>query len=414
MKPIFIALSPNTEKDDVKLAWSLLFSPQKWQKGKEIKELEESFKKCFQAKFSISFSSGRTALWAILKALGIKNGDEILLQAYTCVVVPNSITSFNAKPVWVDINPKTFNMDVEDLKKKISKKTKAVIVQHTFGQPAEIEKIVEIAREHDLLVIEDCAQSLGGEYRGKKLGAFGDVAFFSFGRDKIISSVFGGMAITNSVKIGKRLKQIQGGLDFPPKTWVFQQLIHPLAFALIISIYSFFGLGKILHFLGQKSSFLSRAVYKEEKLGRMPKVLLAKLPNGLAALALKQFKKLEKFNSHRQKIAKFYNRELRGLPLELPQVEPARRHVFLRYTIKTEKAEGLIHFAKKRGLYLGDWYRPVIAPEGVDFKKVFYQAGSCPKAEKASLMSVNLPTHPKMRMEDAKKVVFTVKKFFKQ
>ncbi len=124
------------------------------------------------------------------------------------------------------------------------------------------------------------------------------------------------------------------------------------------------------------------------------------------------FKKLEKFNSHRQKIAKFYSRELRGLPLELPQVEPSSRHVFLRYTIKTEKAEELIHFSKERGVHLGDWYRPVIAPEGVDLKKVFYQAGSCPKAEKASAMSVNLPTHPKMTMEDAKRIVKVIRRFY--
>jgi len=162
MNPIFIALSPNTQPEDVFLAFKLLFSPRKWQGGKEIKKLEESFKKYFQAKFAISFLSGRTSLWSILKSLGIGEGDEVLLQAYTCVVVPNPIVALGAKPVWVDINKETFNMDVGDFEKKISKNSKAVIVQHTFGQPAWVEKIVKIAKKYKLFVIEDCAQALGG------------------------------------------------------------------------------------------------------------------------------------------------------------------------------------------------------------------------------------------------------------
>lgn len=411
MKPIFISLSPNAKREDVLFSLKLIFTPSRWQKGGEIKKLEESFKKYFQTKYAISFISGRTAFWAILKSLGIKEGDEVLLQAYTCVVVPNSITSLGVKPVWVDIDEETFNMDVKDLEKKISKKSKATIVQHTFGQAAEIEKIKKIARKHKLFVIEDCAQALGGEYQGKKLGTFGDVAFFSFGRDKIISSVFGGMVITNNKKIGKRLKELQVNLPFPPKNWIFQQLLHTPVFSIIIPTYNIFSIGKFLHFLLQKINLLSKAVVKKEKQGQMPKVLFSRMPNALAALALKQFKKMETFNKQRIKIARFYARELKGLPIKLPKTKKDFRHVFLRYTIKTEKAEELTRFAQKRKIFLGDWYRPVIAPKGVNFKKVYYELGSCLKAEKASAMSVNLPTYPKMTMDDAKKVIKVMKEF---
>ncbi len=414
MNPIFIALSPNTQPEDVFLAFKLLFSPRKWQRGKEIKKLEESFKKYFQAKFAISFLSGRTSLWSILKSLGIGEGDEVLLQAYTCVVVPNPIVALGAKPVWVDINKETFNMDVGDFEKKISKNSKVVIVQHTFGQPASVEKIVKIAKKYKLFVIEDCAQALGGEYREKKLGTFGEAAFFSFGRDKIISSIFGGMVITSDKQIGQRLEKLQANLSFPPKTWIFQQLLHPIVFSFIISTYSFFSFGKALHLLLQKTNFLSRAVGKTEKKGRMLPVLFSRMPNALASLALKQFKKLEEFNQKRTKIAAFYAKELKGLNLELPKIKKDCRHVFLRYTIKTKGTEGLIRFAKKQKIFLGDWYRPVIAPSGADPKRVFYQPGSCPKAEKASGLTVNLPTHPKMTLKDAKRVVTVVKKFFQQ
>jgi perosamine synthetase len=411
-KPIFTSLLPNTEKEDIFLALRLLFSPSRWQKGKEIKKLEEAFRKYFQAKYSVSFSSGRTALWAILKSLDIKKDDEVLLQAYTCVVVPNAITSLGAKPVWVDIDQDTFNMDVTNLKSKISKKAKVIIIQHTFGQAAEIEEIKKIAKKHKLFVIEDCAQSLGAEYQKKRLGTFGEAAFFSFGRDKVISSVFGGLAIANNKRVGKRLEEIQAKLPFPFPSWIFQQLLHPLVFSVVVSTYRFFWIGKIFHFLLQQINLLSRAVAKEEKMGQMKPRLFTRLPNALAALALKQFKKLESFNKRRIKIARFYEKELKGLPIELPKIKKDCHHIFLRYTIKTEKPEGLIQFAKKNNIFLGDWYRPVIAPKGTDFKKVFYQSGRCPQAEKASARSVNLPTYPKMTLRDAKRVVTVVKKFF--
>lgn len=412
-RPIFISLSPNTQREDVLLALRLLFSPRKWQEGEESGKLEKAFRKYFKTKFAVSFLSGRTALWAILKSLGIGKDDEVLLQAYTCVVVGNAITSLGAKSVWVDIDPETFNMDVVDFNKKISPKAKAVIVQHTFGQALGVEKIIEIAKKCNLFIIEDCAQSLGGEYQGKKLGTLGDAAFFSFGRDKIISSVFGGMVITNNKKIGEKLKELQANLPFPPKIWIFQQLLHPLAFSIIISTYYFLSFGKILHLLFKKANLLSKAVAGGERRGEMPEVLFSRMPNALAALALKQFEKLEKFNKQRIKIAKFYAEKLRDLKVQLPKTKKDLRHFFLRYTIKIDKAEELIRFAQKRKIFLGDWYRPVIAPGGTDLKKVFYQPGSCPKAEKASAMSVNLPTYPKMTLDDAKKVVKIMKEFLK-
>ena len=150
---------------------------------------------------------------------------------------------------------------------------------------------------------------------------------------------------------------------------------------------------------------------KEEKQGQMLQVLFSRMPNALAILALKQFKRLEKFNEKRIKIAKFYEKALRSLKVQLPKIKKDCRHIFLRYTIKTKKAEEITQFAKKHNIFLGDWYRPVIAPKGSDPKKVFYQLGSCPKAEKTSALSVNLPTHPRMTLEDVKRVVRTIKEF---
>ena len=120
----------------------------------------------------------------------IGEGDEVLVQAFTCVAVPNSVLWAQATPVYADIDA-TLNIDPIDVEKKITNRTKAIIVQHTFGIPADMDALVALAKKHNILLIEDCAHSLGATYKGKKVGTFGDAAFFSFGRDKVVSSVFG-------------------------------------------------------------------------------------------------------------------------------------------------------------------------------------------------------------------------------
>ncbi len=196
-KPITISLSPNTEADDVFLAVKTIIQPLLWKTGKATSDAEQWFRNYFSVEQAVSFNSGRSALLAILKAFGIGEGDEVLVQAFTCVAVPNSVLWAGAKPVFVDIDA-TLNMDPKDAEKKITKNTKALIVQHTFGVPAQMDKIIALAKKHHLILIEDCAHALGATYKGKKVGTFGDAAFFSFGRDKVVSSVFGGMAIINA------------------------------------------------------------------------------------------------------------------------------------------------------------------------------------------------------------------------
>jgi len=143
MFPLSISLSPNTEKDDIKLAWKLLFQPAKWQKGKAIENLEETFKKYLGVKYTFSFNSGRSAMLAILASIGVQKGDEVLLQAFTCNAAVNPILTLGAKPVFVDID-ETLNLSPEDLEKKITDDSRIVVIQHTFGIPAEVEKIKEI------------------------------------------------------------------------------------------------------------------------------------------------------------------------------------------------------------------------------------------------------------------------------
>ncbi|HSX40366.1 MAG TPA: aminotransferase class I/II-fold pyridoxal phosphate-dependent enzyme, partial [Candidatus Saccharimonadales bacterium] len=227
-RPIAISLSPNTQTSDILLALKTLLAPWNYYKGNYATALEQWFVKNFKVASAVSFNSGRSSLFAILKALDIQKGDEILMQTFTCVAVPNAIIWAGAKPVYVDID-KTLTMDAKDLERKITAKTKAILVQHTFGIPSNMDEIRTLARKNKLIVIEDCAHTIGAVYNGKKLGTLSDVAFFSLGRDKAFSSVFGGMAITNNRTLGNKLKSIQKKKNNPNVFWVFQQLLHPVA-----------------------------------------------------------------------------------------------------------------------------------------------------------------------------------------
>ena len=434
-KPITISLSPNTEKDDIWLALKLIFSPWKWKKGKAIEELENQFKEYLGVKHAFSFNSGRSALMAILQSLDLEPKNEVLLQAFTCNAAVNPILWSGLKPVYVDCDEDNFNIDIEDLKKKVSPMSRVVMVQHTFGLPADMEKVLDIAQQNNLILIEDCAHALGAEYtlvnsaqiekvglsaeaRRAKAGTFGKAAFFSFSRDKIISSVYGGMAVTNDPLLGERLRQAQDKFAYPSYCWILQQLFHPVLMNfLILPTYNFL-FGKILLVLFQWLHILSKAVHWKEKRGRKPCYFPKSMPNALASLAQKQFKKLEKFYEHRSKLAAFYYSELKNSSFEAPKTLSqetldflGRKHSFLRFTIKHPAAHKIIKEAWQKNILVGDWYTSPIAPGDTKLDKVGYKTGSCPKAEKLAKQTLNLPTHINISQKQAEKIIDFLKKY---
>ena len=404
LRPISISLSPNTEKDDIWLAFGLIFQPWKWKKGQAIEKLEARFKEYLGMKYAVSFNSGRSSLMAILSALEFEKGSEVLLQAFTCNAVSNPVIWTDLKPVYVDVNEGTFNIEASDLEKKITRKSRAVIVQHTFGLPASMDKIMEICKKKKLILIEDCAHSLGATYRKKKVGTLGKVSFFSFSRDKVISSVYGGMAVTNDDELARKIKDFQKKIDYPFFLWIKQQLLHPVLMnCLILPFYRIFGKYLLVFFQG--THILSKAVHWKEKRGLKPNYFPKKLPNALAILALNQFKKLERFNKHRKEIAEFYFRELRNSNFVTLAEHEDRENIFLRFPIKHPKAHEIIKKAWANNLLIGDWYDKVIAPHDTKLEKMQYVSGSCPIAEKLAEETLNLPTHINISQKEARKIV---------
>jgi dTDP-4-amino-4,6-dideoxygalactose transaminase len=402
MPPVMISLSPNAQADDVRLALGLLFKPWSWLKGHDRYRLKQNLARYLDHKNCYLFNAGRSALLVGLQALDLKPGDEVVCQAFTCVAVPNAIIWAGAKPVYCDTVKNGFNVDVSDLAKKVNAKTRAIIVQHTFGQADDMAVIGEICKKHNLILIEDCAHGLGARHNGKKLGTFGDLVMVSFGRDKAISSVSGGALLTSNSDLAAKIDRLYQALDYPRAGWVVQQLLHPLIFSLAVPLYWIGSIGKAMVFIARELKLISLPVDEEEKLGQMtlsPK----KMPNAIAAMADKQLKKITGIISHRREIAKIYAHELNQ--------EFRAAGGYLRFPVLVKEPVKLLRRAKMEKIWLGDWYRPVVAPRGVDLKAVGYRAGACPNAEAVSRRVINLPTMVKVSPETAKKISTMVKEY---
>ena len=440
-KLITCGLSPNLEFQDVALAFQLLFSPHQYKLGEYAFKGESWFKEKFSVKFAYSFASGREAEYAIFSSLDIKKGDEVIVQAFTCAAVIFPILAFGAKPVYVDIDKNTYSLDLSDLEQKISNKTKAVIVQHTFGIPADIEKIKIIAKKKNLFVIEDCAHVIGGKVENKLLGTFGDAAFFSFGRDKAVSSVFGGIAVTNNKSIGEKLKSIQANSSYPSSLWIAQQLLHPILTWIVLLLFRMSPLlGKIMIGILKNSRILSSPVNYWEQTSEVKQ-----FPNALALLCLSQLSRIDRFNKRRVEIYNLYRQHLQKIASISKDIKfPEHDAYFLRIPIRVKEKNELprknlrgipngqvllsasssqpadevfarknkfIQIFKKDLIYLGDWYSYIIDPKG-SAERVKYRKGECTVAEKTSTEIVNLPCNPTLKDEDVERVLQSIDRFY--
>lgn len=401
MSFIFTGFSPNTRRTDAWLAFKLLFTWQ-WQNyfGVSTKKLEQWFREYFTVAHAVTFDSGRSALEKALHVAGVTSGDEVIVQAFTCIVVSNAITHLSAVPIYADCTDE-YTLNPTEVGKKINTKTKAIIIQHTFGNPAQMYELLAIAKAHNLIVIEDCAHSLGGEYNGKLLGTFGDLAMFSFGSDKVVSGVRGGMVITNNKEYGEQLRTIQTQLPTLSFITQLQHLLHPIFFWIGKNTYHFF-IGKIILFFGQKLHLINRIIYRTEKQGRVSNWFPAQLPNAFAALALFQIKNLDTWNKIRQANATFYVEQL--MNKKSIQVNGNPR-MWLRFPIQVSDPITFKKTARANNIILGDWYSTPIAPADSSASAAQYESGSCPNAEKIGQHILNLPTGPFLTDTDRDRVI---------
>ena len=391
LKVISSGLSPNTTATDLIIALEALVLKRHWKNPLQLHILKQWFANRYNADQVYLFNAGRSALYFLLKAAGVTKKDEVIVQAFTCIGAINPIIWIGAKPVYLDIDPQTYNLDPYLLESAITSKTKVIIVQHTFGIPAAISKIRKICKKHKIILIEDCAVSIGAFMGKKEVGTYGDAAFFSFGRDKIVSSVSGGAAIINNPNYFAASDELYRDVLEPSSNWVYQQLLHPIVMAVILPLY-LIQVGKILLVFLQKIKLISKPYEETEYTGGKPESYPRRYSSALVPLIMNQLKQLDVMNDRRVFNAGYYGGNL------------IKGAVYLRYPVLVKNREQLLDRARKSGIYLGTWYNNVIDPVGVKLNNFKYKKNSCPVAEDIAGRILNLPTYARLTVKEIKKV----------
>ncbi len=348
----------------------------------------------------ISFGSGRMALYSILKALGIKGGDEIIMPAFTCVVVPNALIYSGVKPVYVDVDLRDFNIAIEGIEKAITPKTRAIYAQHTFGVPCDMISINKIAKIHNLRVIEDCAHALGGKISGIMIGAHSDAAFFSTDHSKTITTYLGGIATTNDAKIAQNLREIQLNSSFLPKKDTFKIIRAFLLEWIYFSPYLLW-IGLLIHKILIKFdlSYTFRDELRILKPTEYP--YPCRLSSHQAQLGREQLRGLKANVLHRQSLAFWLEEQLGWYKMDQ---ENFKQISWIRYSFLVENRDEFIDLFKGN-FDLGIWFETIFGGRTSDFSALGYKDGSCPNAEFVAKHIVNFPTHQRLPLLFLQKAV---------
>jgi perosamine synthetase len=361
--------------------------------------LEGAFAAAVAVPHAVSFGTGRVALWAILRALGIGDGDEVVVPGYTCVAVPNAVRFAGARPVYADIDPLTFNVTAASCARVLSSRTKALVVGHTYGLPAPMEELRELAEALSLRLIEDAAHALGSEVRGRPVGSLGHAAFFSTEHSKSISTGLGGVAVTSDSELAAHLRSIQQECP-PPNTARVRRLLLPhLVFGLCYRTRRH-RLGEALLFRSRLYRHAEWSTSEAEHEGREPPGYCWRMGQAQAYLGLAQLRRLPGLTAGRQSVAKEITRGLLSRGLEPVFDSGDSRPAYVRYPYLSRNRAALLAAANAAGLELGLWFEAPVHPARTNLPSVGYNSGDCPVAERTSQRIVNLPCHPGVTPED--------------
>ena len=308
------------DEDDVKNVTDIIRSGMFWAVGPSIENFEKIVSEYAGVKYAVSFNSGTSALHAVMLACDIGKGDEVIVPSFTFIATANSAVFTGAKPVFADVEKETYGLDPEDVKKKISSKTKAIMPIHYGGRPCKVRELREIAKEYNLLLIEDAAESIGASIDGKRVGSFGDAAMFSFCGNKVITTGEGGIIVTDSRDIYERLKLIRshGRLETE----------------------NYFASSKVMDYITLGYNW--------------------RMPTMIAALGISQMKKLDKVIELRRQCSKYMTEKLCKVEGITPPSDPKGYfNVYQMYTIRTDKRKALNKYMIENGVSTKIFFEPV-------------------------------------------------------
>ncbi len=363
------------------------------------------------------FWKGRVALYGILKALSIGPGDCVLVPGYTCVVVPGAVRFLGAEPIYVDIDPDTYNISLDAVEAALAtgnRCVKAIVVQHTYGLPVDTAPIVVWAGKKGIAVIEDCCHSVGSRYSGSggcwhDVGTLGDAAFFSSQWSKPVSTGLGGWVVTRSSAIESGLRKFAEQECISPSTLECLMLAAQLTGRAIFSSPRFFWFAQsTLHLLTHVGLAIGSSV-EEELQGTMPRGY-AKRMSGLQRRLLRN--KILHFLDgldRRRDLKRTYDRALEAAGLPILKVPSFADPVLLRYPVRVPLKAEMLQKARNFRIELGDWFNHPLHPKTSESQAFGYQSGMCPNAELAAQQVVNLPMHEKVTDEMAAQMVSFLK-----
>ncbi|TLD40948.1 MAG: DegT/DnrJ/EryC1/StrS aminotransferase [Candidatus Jettenia ecosi] len=357
MKLSFVDLKAQYDsiKEEVNQAMQNVIQDSAFIGGRYLKTFEQNFANYIGAQHCIGVANGTDALFIALKCLGIKEGDEVITVANSFIATSESITATGARVVFVDPDEKTYNIDVQKIEKSLTKKTKAIIPVHLYGQPADMDKVLEIAQNHNLYVIEDAAQAHGAQYKGKNIGTFGDCACFSFFPGKNLGAYGDAGAITtNNDEIANKIRM-------------------------------FANHGRM------------------EKYNHEFEGINSRLDGLQAAILDVKLKHLEKWTERRRNIAKMYDEGLKNVVIT-PHNQNNVRHVYHLYVIKTKNREKVKNFLEGKGVSTGIHY-PIPLPLLKAYSHLGYKPTDFPVSYKLKEEILSLPIHGDMSDEQVGYVI---------
>lgn len=379
--------STTLDRDDVELARQWLQDGSMWWEKDIVSEYENRFAHWNGSRYACAFMGGRVALSAIIYALNLKPGDEVIIPGYTCVVVPNAFRFANVDIAFADIELETYGLDVVKVEEKISDRTRAIMIQHLYGLVCrDYDALLDLARRRNLKVIEDCAHVTGAEYKGQKVGNFGDAALYSSEQSKVFTTIQGGLAVTNDETIKQKLRAYADKAPYPDKDWIYRQL-----YTLLLNYYCFkhpqrWWLGDLMELRYGAKRLISTT--REEEQGIKPAHYGRKMPAPIAALGLNQLKKLDRYNELRRQGARRWDAWCEENGYAKPLVIPESVPVFLRYPVlvEPEKKANPSWMAKDLGVQPGVWFT------GKAHRVELPEITGCPNADLAVAQCVNFPT----------------------
>lgn len=359
----------------------------------EITRFQHRFVRYLGAKYVIWVLSGRWALYYILESLNLKEGDEVILPAFTYFAVPVGIIKSGLRPVFVDINPQNLNISVQRIKENITDRTRVIIPTHLCGFVCKLDEILDIAHKHNITVIEDCAQSLGAEYKDKKVGSLGDASYFTFGITKNFTTFGGGMIATSNYELADRIRQNIMTISQTNNTILFFKLLKGYIMKFSTSSALFPVIYWIMRIFAYFDIDIVYVIFREKNLvlGKVP--TSGQLNNIQAELGMAQLNDLDRKNGMRmRKGLEFYRRLKRVDNIQIPLLENKAKNIFSTCPILVKNKKEIKRKLLKKGIDTSSGYMQDCARLDIfkEFKK------ECPNASRAEDQILYFPVYAEL------------------